>query len=363
MNLLTVTLHHDGVFVSNPLKCVLGSTMIINDTQFEEMPVSELFDVIDRLVVSPTKRLDYVVPGTTLTRGIREITSDDDMVEFVKVGLENGEVKTIVEDEGVVEIVVEQEKYPENIDFHTEGEENVVLEKFSIDDLFLTKRVGKGNYIGIIENPIPLLSGHVEEVDYEDAVIDPKSDGNRLQRDELLVVLRLQRDQLLHQTMHIQEYELIRDEEAARQVMQEEIEEEERRRLVGEEEHMEYKYNLDMEWGHFSNDENDRPGTISELHALEEAHVQHNADLPSVSHGSAYVQATVEFQSHPRPLDTTPTIMEAETEESQAPPLNPSQRKRHPITQRNKSERITKRRKLTFQGHGFGGSPSKPFSI
>ncbi|GKF47699.1 hypothetical protein Tco_0137501 [Tanacetum coccineum] len=30
----------------------------------------------------------------------------------------------------------------------------------------------------------------------------------------------------------------------------------------------------------------DRPATISELQALEEAYVQHNADRPSVSHGS-----------------------------------------------------------------------------
>ncbi|GKF72740.1 hypothetical protein Tco_0208854, partial [Tanacetum coccineum] len=89
MKLLNVTLHHDGVFIPNPLKYVLGLTMIINDTWFEEMPVSELFEFVDRLVASPTKRLYYVVPGTTLTRGIREITSDDDMAEFVKVGFEN----------------------------------------------------------------------------------------------------------------------------------------------------------------------------------------------------------------------------------------------------------------------------------
>ncbi|GJY21151.1 hypothetical protein Tco_0393717 [Tanacetum coccineum] len=89
MKLLNVTFHHDGVFIPNPLKYVLGLTMIINDTWFEEMPVSELFEFVDRLVASPTKRLYYVVPGTTLTRGIREITSDDDMAEFVKVGFEN----------------------------------------------------------------------------------------------------------------------------------------------------------------------------------------------------------------------------------------------------------------------------------
>ncbi|GKF75727.1 hypothetical protein Tco_0225171, partial [Tanacetum coccineum] len=37
------------------------------------------------------------------------------------------------------ETVVEQEKYLKNIDFHTKGEDNVVLEKLPIDDPFLTK--------------------------------------------------------------------------------------------------------------------------------------------------------------------------------------------------------------------------------
>ncbi|GJY34697.1 hypothetical protein Tco_0419166 [Tanacetum coccineum] len=32
----------------------------------------------------------------------------------------------------------------------------------------------KGNYIGTRENPIPPLSGHVEEVNPQDADIDPK---------------------------------------------------------------------------------------------------------------------------------------------------------------------------------------------
>nr|GEY75703.1 hypothetical protein CTI12_AA105810 [Tanacetum cinerariifolium] len=43
-----------------------------------------------------------------------------------------------------------------------------------------------------------------------------------------------------------------RDEEAARHVMQEEIEEEERNMLITEEEQREYKYNIEMEYGLFS---------------------------------------------------------------------------------------------------------------
>ncbi|GJT28884.1 hypothetical protein Tco_0909159 [Tanacetum coccineum] len=112
MKLLTVTLHHDGVFVPKPLK---------------------------------------------------EITSDDDMDDFVKVGFENGfkvdlyheyndyDVMAYTTNDNLFpneddnlgddETVVEKEKYPENIDFHTEGEENVVLEKLPIIDPFLTKLV------------------------------------------------------------------------------------------------------------------------------------------------------------------------------------------------------------------------------
>ncbi|GKC07159.1 hypothetical protein Tco_0998769 [Tanacetum coccineum] len=103
------------------------------------------------------------LPGTTLTRMIREITSDADMVDFVKVGFENGfkvdlhheyndyDVMAYTTNDNLFpneddnlgddETVVEKEKYPENIDFHTEGEENVVLEKLPIIDPFLTKLV------------------------------------------------------------------------------------------------------------------------------------------------------------------------------------------------------------------------------
>ncbi|GKC84367.1 hypothetical protein Tco_1140084, partial [Tanacetum coccineum] len=50
-----------------------------------------------------------------------------------------------------------------------------------------------------------------------------------------------------HSSMNTKEYELKRDEEAARQVMHEEMEAEERRMLVAEEKQREYQYNLEME--------------------------------------------------------------------------------------------------------------------
>ncbi|GKB10222.1 hypothetical protein Tco_0844145 [Tanacetum coccineum] len=127
MKLLNVTLHYDGVFVPKPLKYVLGLTMIINDTQFEEMPVSELFEFVDSrdlknafMVDLYHEYNDYDVMANTTNDNLFP-NKDDNL----------GDDKTVVEQE-------------------------------------------KGNYIGTRENPIPPLSGHVEEVNPQDADIDPK---------------------------------------------------------------------------------------------------------------------------------------------------------------------------------------------
>nr|GEX54920.1 hypothetical protein [Tanacetum cinerariifolium] len=139
---LTVTLHHDGVFVPNPLK----------------------------LVVSPTKRLYYVIPRTTLTRGIREITSDADMVDFVKVGFENGFKVDFYHEYNDYDVMA----YTTNDNLFPDEDDNLG------DDEGVVETVLQGNYIKTKENHIPPLSGHVEEVDPQEADMDPKSGGNSL---------------------------------------------------------------------------------------------------------------------------------------------------------------------------------------
>ncbi|GJX77662.1 hypothetical protein Tco_0324473 [Tanacetum coccineum] len=51
---------------------------------------------------------------------------------------------------------------------------DVVFEKLTIDDPFLTKLIGKGNFIGSRDDPIPPLSGKyiLEENDHDDNIID-----------------------------------------------------------------------------------------------------------------------------------------------------------------------------------------------
>ncbi|GJW73748.1 hypothetical protein Tco_0133118 [Tanacetum coccineum] len=195
---LNVTLHHDGVFVPNPLKYACGSVKILNEIRFEEMQIGNLFEIINRLVLSNANHIYYCLPDTTLTRGIRELKTDSDMAEFMRIGYENNkQMELFTEHHGydVLEYTANDnlvannisdyeesdvsdydgESDPENVDFHTEGEQGVHFERLSIDDPFLTKLVGNGNFIGARSDPMPFLIGNynVEEDDPEVDIIDP----------------------------------------------------------------------------------------------------------------------------------------------------------------------------------------------
>ncbi|GJQ90775.1 hypothetical protein Tco_0001914 [Tanacetum coccineum] len=166
----------------------------IHPNSFVPMPATA--QVVTRLVLNPPKGLYYCLPGTTLTRGIRPLKTEKDMEAFIKVGFENGfkvELYTKCYDYDVMgytnndnlhrideninkpdDVCEEYDEDPENIDFHVEGEQDVVFEKLTIDDPFLTKLVGKGNFIGSRDDPIPQLSGKyiLEENDPDDNLID-----------------------------------------------------------------------------------------------------------------------------------------------------------------------------------------------
>ena len=135
-----------------------------------------------------------------MSSGIRALKSKDDMEDFMLLGYHNGnmmDLYTVYNGYDVLEYLdndnlhkpsgdvrevdeeVDEQVYEddviENVEFHTEGEENVVFEKLTLDDPFLTKLVGKGNFIGKRSDPIPPLSGtYTVEEDPEDDVIDDK---------------------------------------------------------------------------------------------------------------------------------------------------------------------------------------------
>nr|GEV57459.1 hypothetical protein [Tanacetum cinerariifolium] len=140
----------------------------------------------------------YCLYDTTLTRGIRKLNIDCDMVEFMRISYENDKhmelftehhgydvLKYTANDNLVAKNISDYEELdasdydgefePENVDFHTEGEQGVHFKRLSTDDPFLTKLVGNGNFIGARSDPMPNLIGNynVEEDDPEVDIIDP----------------------------------------------------------------------------------------------------------------------------------------------------------------------------------------------
>ncbi|GJT43369.1 hypothetical protein Tco_0952084 [Tanacetum coccineum] len=90
MTRFMTTLHHNGVFIQNPLKYVHGETYVIKDINFEGMNVNQLREIIDRFVNGSPKTYYYAKPGTTLVRGITEIKSASDIEDFMTLGYQNG---------------------------------------------------------------------------------------------------------------------------------------------------------------------------------------------------------------------------------------------------------------------------------
>ncbi|GJV42150.1 hypothetical protein Tco_1420590 [Tanacetum coccineum] len=172
MRRFTTTLHQNGVFIQNPFKYVHG-----------ERP----------------KTYYYAKPGTTLVRGITEIKSESNIADFITLVYQNGfkidlydehhgyDVMAMVRDDNfpmpdsplVEDHVSSNEEecvtIPEFVDVQVEGDDNVVIKSLSIDDHFLNKLVGNGNFIGTLDGPNPPLEGtYVKEADPKEDIIDMK---------------------------------------------------------------------------------------------------------------------------------------------------------------------------------------------
>ncbi|GJT58390.1 hypothetical protein Tco_1001923 [Tanacetum coccineum] len=163
------------------------------------MSVNQLREVIDRFVNGRPKTYYYAKPGTTLVRGITEIKSESDIADFITLVYQNGfkidlydehhryDVMAMVRDDNfpmpdsplVEDHVSSNEEecvtIPEFVDVQVEGADNVVIKSLSIDDHFLNKLVGNGNFIGTLDDPNPPLEGtYVEEADPKEDIIDMK---------------------------------------------------------------------------------------------------------------------------------------------------------------------------------------------
>ncbi|GJX85951.1 splicing factor [Tanacetum coccineum] len=192
----TVNLHHDEIFISNPIKYVQGELKQIIDINFEGMSFNDLRETARhlKLVLGTVKRLYYCSIKSELNVGIKELKTDNDVEDFLRVGYENKwfmnlyveyfdyDVLDFLNDEGNVNETpyessneyyssdeIEEFDY---VDFHIEGEENVVINNLTTKDPFLNKFCSNhGSFRGFIDEPVPVDQEPIEDSD--DANIDP----------------------------------------------------------------------------------------------------------------------------------------------------------------------------------------------
>ncbi|GJU51850.1 pentatricopeptide repeat-containing protein [Tanacetum coccineum] len=128
----TVNLHHDGIFITNPIKYVHGELKQITDINFEE---HYDYDVLEFLTIEGNV-------NETLYESSDEYYSSDEVEEI------------------------------DYVDFHTKGEENVVIKNLSTQDLFLNKLCSNhGSFSGFIAKPQPVDQEPIDDPDA--ASIDP----------------------------------------------------------------------------------------------------------------------------------------------------------------------------------------------
>nr|GEV91462.1 hypothetical protein [Tanacetum cinerariifolium] len=137
----------------------------LNDTNFNEMSYEHLLKIVKRIVPhSSFEKVYYCQTGAKLCLGIRDIKSDQDIIDMLKVGYNNGNaIDMFVEHFGYD--IMERAKFDrngeqkqniiesydddynssddyqeiENVDFQTEGDDSVVIKNISLEDPFLNK--------------------------------------------------------------------------------------------------------------------------------------------------------------------------------------------------------------------------------
>ncbi|GKB78455.1 hypothetical protein Tco_0945350, partial [Tanacetum coccineum] len=134
-DVFTVNLYYDGLFTSCPMIYFQGQCKVLTDTNFDEITYVHLLEILKRLAPNGFKNVYYCKSGAKLS-SIREIKSDQDIVDMLKdrnEELRNTRIKAELDssDDDLEEI--------ENVDFHTEGDDSVVIKNLATQDPFLTK--------------------------------------------------------------------------------------------------------------------------------------------------------------------------------------------------------------------------------
>ncbi|GKE31816.1 hypothetical protein Tco_1451138 [Tanacetum coccineum] len=120
-----VNLHHDGIFSPSPLKYIQGDEKQITDINIKGMSYVQFRDIIRHLVHGIVYRLYYCPLKTPLNVGIRELKTDNDVEEFIRLGYEQ---------KWYIDLYVEHFDY-DVLDFDNE-EANRVISSGSSDEYY-----------------------------------------------------------------------------------------------------------------------------------------------------------------------------------------------------------------------------------
>ncbi|GKC84870.1 hypothetical protein Tco_1140587 [Tanacetum coccineum] len=190
----TVNLHHDEIFIANPIKYVYGELKQITDIDCEGMSFNDFHNVVSHLVLRTVKRLYYCSIKSELKDRIKELKTDKYVEDFLRVGYENKwfvnlytehhdydmlEFLTIEGNVNETPFESSDEYYSSDeveeidyVDFHTEGEENIVIKNLSTQDPFLNKLCSNHcSFSGFIVEPQPIDQEPIDDPDA--ASIDP----------------------------------------------------------------------------------------------------------------------------------------------------------------------------------------------
>ncbi|GJV06440.1 hypothetical protein Tco_1344096 [Tanacetum coccineum] len=114
---ITVTFHHDGIFIPSPLMYKEGDASTLRDFEFEGMTLTGLLKKLKGACQFPIKGIYFLIPGKELSNGLVEIKDDSNLAEYV------GEMEDITP-YGICDFL---------------GEDNVVIPNRTINDYFLNK--------------------------------------------------------------------------------------------------------------------------------------------------------------------------------------------------------------------------------
>ncbi|GJT55862.1 calcium/proton exchanger [Tanacetum coccineum] len=185
-DLFTIYSNYDGIFTCSLLKYNQGRMKELNDTNLHDMSYELLKEIALRLVPHGCfEKLYYCQTGVKLNLGLRELRSNQDIGDMLKVGYENGNAIDIyVEHFGydIMEMAEvdrnEEQKQNsiessdddynssdcdeiENVDFQTEGDESVVIKDISTSDPFLNKLCSASQWLSVM----------VHENDWRDVLV------------------------------------------------------------------------------------------------------------------------------------------------------------------------------------------------